>query len=344
MPIKTIYDNEGRLVSSWLEPQARVTLGPGNTSGVAQFESIPFRFEGTYYYSITEEVPEQTSGIKYDTRTYYVKVEVEKNYTQFIKSYSYDQGMTHPAKYTTFTEIDDEDFHYLGATITYANDPKYEDEVAKCKLYLGYNPNTGKPDVKEFQVSYSAGTDVNNVAFNNELTGDLTVIKKWLDTAGNLNPESHTELTLLIQNRPVGTAEWTQYKEVKLTNANLLEDKTWKYTEAGLPLTDSNGTALEYRVVEPDNYMAIYSITYKFNGKEFYANKCDNNPDYAMKQKDGEGGIKTFGTVELTNKAVVINELPSTGGMGTAPLSILGAILILIAFVGTVLFRKKTFY
>jgi LPXTG-motif cell wall-anchored protein len=185
------------------------------------------------------------------------------------------------------------------------------------------------------------GSGVNDVAFNNEITGNLTVIKKWFDKDSNLNPENHTELSLYIQNRVVGTDDWNLYKEIKLSSGNLTQDRNWKYVETNLPLIDESGNPLEYRVVEPDSYRALYSISYSYNGTDYYANQCDNDPDYAMSLRDGDDGSKTFGEVTITNKTVTINELPSTGGMGTAPLIALGALLISMAVSGFILYKKK---
>jgi LPXTG-motif cell wall-anchored protein len=340
MPIRVETDDKGKIISTTAEPTATVTLDKDTSTAVATFESIPFRFEGTYYYTITEENT-GINGIKYDPKTYYVEVVVEKKYTQFIKDYTYEKGMTHPAKYTEYTKIDNEDFYYLGANIRYATDEKFQNVVAECELYLGYNPNTGKPDVKEFQIAYKEGTGVNDVAFNNEITGNLTAIKKWFDKDSNLNPENHTELSLYIQNRVVGTDDWNLYKEIKLSSGNLTQDRNWKYVETNLPLIDESGNPLEYRVVEPDSYRALYSISYSYNGTDYYANQCDNDPDYAMSLRDGDDGSKTFGEVTITNKTVTINELPSTGGMGTAPLIALGALLISMAVSGFILYKKK---
>ena len=320
---------------------ATVTLDKGTNTAIAVFNNIPFRFEGIYKYTITEDSSDPKTGIKYDTKTYYVEITVKKKYTQFIKGYSYVKGMTHPAKYTGDTTINNEDFYYLGADVRYATDDKFQNVVAECELYLGYNPKTGKPDVKEFQIAYKNGTGISDVSFNNEITGDLTIIKKWIDKDGNLSPENHTELTLNIQNRAVGSSDWNLYKEIKLSSGNLQSDKTWKYVESNLPLIDEDGNRLEYRVVEPDSYRTLYLITYNYNGTDYDAGNCDNNPNYALGQTDKSDGTKSFGEVTITNKTVTINALPSTGGIGTSQFVAIGVLLMSIAFAGTMLLKKR---
>ncbi len=354
MPIKTVVINEETgETKTEVEPQARVTLDSENSTGIAEFESIPFRFEGTYYYTITEDVPENTSGIKYDTRTYYVEVVVEKKYTQFIKDYTYEKGMTHPAKYTAYTKIDNEDFYYLGANVRYATDENFSNVVAGCELYLGYNPTTNKPDVKEFQIKYTEGTGVSDVAFNNERTGELTIIKKWMDYEGNLDPDSydlidtfelapekHTSLKLTILQRPEGTNEWHEYKTITMTSEQLQEDKTWKYTEKDVPVLNEQRQKLEYCVKEPDEYMAIYTIEYSYkNGQTtqtYNATASNNNPTYVM---SFEGN--SFGEVTITNTPKEMNKLPETGSIGTTPWLVLGALLSVLSIIGLMFFRKR---
>jgi len=360
----TAYDSEGTVVSLSSQPMPEdettsevvdtvsvtaddATLcDDGTYTAIAQFESIPFRFEGTYYYKITE-TDTGIDGVTYDETVYYVKIVVSKKYTTFSKTYSY-ANMTHPAKYTADTTLD-EDFYYLGADVTYSDDENFNNILAQCELYLGTEPDTSTDYDNNFIVDYSTGS-VYAVAFNNTITGNLTVTKTWLDTSGNDASASHTSLTLYIWQRLAGDTTWTVYGSTQLS-----ADNNWTQTVTGLPLMDSSGTQYEYTIKESDDYIATYLVTYTYNNVNYYASSQDSvsviETDGTAAYRDtgysmtiGEDGI-TYGTVAITNKCEVTNTLPSTGGIGTYPIYILGIMMILLACMGLsirkVLFIKR---
>jgi hypothetical protein len=168
----------------------------GNYTAVAQFSSIPYRYEGTYYYTITENNTE-IDGVKYDARTYYIKVVVSKKYTTFTKRYNCDK-LTHPipehnigGKFVKNGQtVVTEDFFYLGADVIYAADADFQNVVAECELYLLKDPDTEKPDQLEFKINYTKGSGA-DVAFNNTMEGRLTVNKVWIDSDGHINQSGH---------------------------------------------------------------------------------------------------------------------------------------------------------
>lgn len=307
----------------------------GTYTAIAQFEAIPFKYEGTYYYKITE-VDTKIDGVKYDTSEYYVKIVVSKKYTTFSKTYTYEK-MTHPEGYTSDTTLS-EDFYYLGADVTYASDKDFLNVLAECELYLGTEPDTSTSYNNAFTVNYKKGS-VYEVDFNNTLTGNLTVTKKWLDSAGNDASASHTSLTLYIWQRVAGSSEWSLYGSTQLSS-----DNGWSQQITGLPIKDSSGNTYEYCIKESDNYIDTYSVIYTYNGTDYYANaqediqvsegeqkKVYRDTGYSMSL--GTDGM-SFGEVTITNKSVVTNTLPSTGGIGTYPAYIFGLLLMLIACMG----------
>ncbi len=319
----------------------------GTYTAIAQFNSIPFRYEGTYYYKITE-TDTGIDGVTYDTTVYYVKVVVSKKYTTFTKSYTYAR-MTHPAGYTS-DATETEDFYYLGADVTYATDSDFYNVIAKCELALGSEPDTADPDNNTFTATYTQGS-VLDVCFNNTITGNLTVSKIWLDSSGNDAASSHTALTLYIWQRVEGTTQWTVYGSTQLSASN-----NWTQTITGLPLMDSGGNKYEYCIKESDDYIDTYLVLYSYNGSNFYGHQQSSvtvlekvsgeyvektylDTGYSMTVSDGD---ISYGTVTITNKSEVTNTLPSTGGMGTDHIYNLAILLITFACMG-LLFSKLFF-
>ncbi|WP_026516363.1 Cna B-type domain-containing protein [Butyrivibrio sp. MC2021] len=311
-----------------------------NNVATVQFPSIPFRFEGTYLYKITEDSDNPVAGVSYDSKTYYVKIIVSKCYTKFEKSYTYD-NMANPAKYTQDTTLD-EDFYYLGADVTYATDEAFKNVVATCKLRLGSNPDTVTPDNNTFIVTYGSGS-VADVSFTNVLTGKLTVTKQWLDgSTGENIADKRSVLTVYIWQRVKG-GDWTLFGTTELSAAN-----NWTQTVTDLPLYNEKGKAYEYTVKESDEYLASYRVTYSYNGKAYKGNEQkevvvdgskSRDTGYAMKH-DSKG--TDFGGVTIINEAVYTNTLPSTGGMGTAPFTVIGLIMAAgAAFAGLLFTRRK---
>lgn len=324
----------------------------GTYTAVAEFSSIPYRYEGTYYYTITETNTGAIKGVNYDTRTYYVKVVVSKKHTTFTARHNI-KSLTHPVAQHNYggkydvngqTVVTD-DFFYLGADITYATDAEFQNEVCICELYIRENPDTSKPEELEFLIRYTKGS-VADVAFNNSMTGKLTVKKEWLDSDGKKNQDSHTSLTLQIWQRTVysdgSRSDWRIYEG---TSIQLSKDNKWKQTVEGLPLQDSQGNSYEYTVKEPDEYLFTYQVTYSYGKSSKGGGKFDgnaqnmikvNNVDvrdtgYAMTiQKDGID----YGTVTITNQTTYSNALPSTGGSGSMPYTAAGCMLIAFAFLG----------
>ena len=238
----------------------------GTYTAGARFGVIPFRYEGTYYYKITE-VDTGIDGVTYDLKkVFYAKIEVSKKYTTFQKTYTYDH-MTHPAKYTSDTTLA-EDFFYLGADVEYSDKEDFSNVLASCELKLGTNPDTSKPENNVFLIEYKDGTSILNTMFRNTLKGYLEVEKVWLDQEGNPVPGNYTELTLDIWQRTEG-GKWHPYETMK--QITLSAATGWKSTVSDLPIMDENGKKYQYTVKESDEMFAQYYVTYNYNGKEIVA-------------------------------------------------------------------------
>ena len=312
-----------------------------NNVATVQFPSIPFRFEGTYLYKITEDSENPITGVSYDSKTYYVKIEVHKYYTQFEKTYTYD-NMANPAKYTHDTTLM-EDFYYLGADVTYATDESFKDVVANCKLRLGSDPDTVHPDNNTFIVTYGSSGNVTDVAFNNTLSGKLVVTKKWVDgSTGEDLSAKRSYLTVYIWQRVKG-GKWTLFGSTELSASN-----NWTQTVTDLPLYDEKGKPYEYTVKEDDEYLNNYRVTYSYNGKVVSGNNQKNVTVDGSKKKDTgyvmsvDSNGTNYGTVTITNEEVYTNSLPSTGGMGAAPFTFIGIMMAAAAvFMGTYFRRKR---
>ncbi len=340
MPTVSVKNGDGSY-NSYIQDTVTVTGADavrnedGTYTAVAQFASIPYRYEGDYYYKITE-VNTGIDGIKYDENTYYVKVTVSKKWTWFNKTYSYE-NMTHPAKYTRDTTLK-EHFYYLGADVTYAADENFNDVLAICSLTLNSQPDTSLVYNNQFVADYSLGS-VYDVDFNNTLTGNLTVSKVWVDTQGSDIADKRTSLTLDVWQKTKDTP-WVIYGTVQLSTSN-----NWTQTISNLPIYDEHGNLYQYSVKESDQYLGTYRVGYTYNGITVNAN---SQGDITV----GEGTVKdtgyvmtigadgkSYGEVVITNESVYVNTLPSTGGAGTTPFAAAGLVLIVLALTYSLRFK-----
>ncbi|MCR5343562.1 MAG: choice-of-anchor A family protein [Butyrivibrio sp.] len=321
------------------------------SSAIADFGAIAFRYEGEYFYKITE-ANTGIDGVKYDSNVYYVKIDVKKKYTTAKKSYT-SGNMTDLAKYKNNgerTTIDD-DFYYLGADITYTNG---KGEVkAKYELYLKPVEKTDGKFASEFDIIKKEGS-IDDVVFTNSIAGHLTVNKVWYDSAGNDESEKHSSLRLSIWQRVKGTNQWNKYGEDIVLAPNVEADKNWRATVSDLPIVDENGKPYEYTVKEADSYAQTCNVTYAYtdpNGKTSTITANDLLNDNNKITVNGESTYDTgyamtnsdinYGEVTITNTSVTVNVLPESGGEGTIPYTAAGAVLIVLAIGAIFLYRRR---
>lgn len=305
------------------------TVNNGSSSSAAAvFGAIAFRYEGEYFYKITEQ-DTGIDGVKYDSNVYYVKIEVKKKYTTALKTYSAG-NMTSLAKYKqngSLTSIND-DFYYLGADITYTN--KKGEKIAEYELLLKPIEKANEKFANEFDVINRSGS-LDDVVFVNSIAGDLNIKKVWTDPYGNDDSAKHTKLDVYIYQRVEG-GEWKKYGD----SYQLTPNNNWTLNVPDLPMMDEYGNKFEYCVKEPDEYLRDYAVTYTYNGKVFNAPNEAEMAEYKMTSNG-----KTYGMVTITNKYLMGYELPRTGGGGTTPFVATGLGLLSLSLIGLMYLRKK---
>lgn len=141
---------------------------------------------------------------------------------------------------------------------------------------------------------------------------NLTVSKLWLDA------DTRQPVEPAVNSIHIKVWQYTDNAEEKtlFAEADLTADNNWTWSESGdkLPLTDAQGNAYHYLVEE--------ETTGNWN---VY---IDNN------------GVQT-GNITIQNRVYTGYELPSTGGMGTAPFGVLGGALAAAAALLLVRKRKQ---
>lgn len=180
--------------------------------------------------------------------------------------------------------------------------------VAEGTTILTVNDETVELN-RNVQVGSDAGT---TTAEYSNVYSKLTVRKLWLDqdTKKPVEPavdSIHIEVWQYTDN----DKDRTLFAEADLTAGN-----NWTWSESGdkLPLTDENGNAYHYLVEEvTTGNWNVY---------------IDNN------------GVQT-GNITVQNYVYTGYELPSTGGMGTAPFGVLGGALAAAAALLLVRKRKQ---
>ena len=141
---------------------------------------------------------------------------------------------------------------------------------------------------------------------------NLTVSKLWLDA------DTRQPVEPAVDSIRIKVWQYTDNDKDKtlFAEADLTADNNWTWSESGdkLPLADKNGNAYHYLVEE--------ETTGNWN---VY---IDNN------------GVQT-GNITVQNYVYTGYELPSTGGMGTAPFGVLGGALAAAAALLLVRKRKQ---
>lgn len=141
---------------------------------------------------------------------------------------------------------------------------------------------------------------------------NLTVSKLWLDA------DTRQPVEPAVDSIRIKVWQYTDNAEKKtlFAEADLTADNNWTWSESGdkLPLTDAQGNAYHYLVEEvTTGNWNVY---------------IDNN------------GVQT-GNITVQNYVYTGYELPSTGGMGTAPFGVLGGALAAAAALLLVRKRKQ---
>ena len=160
---------------------------------------------------------------------------------------------------------------------------------------------------RNVQVGSDAGT---TTAEYSNVYSNLTVSKLWLDQ------DTKKPVEPAVDSIHIKVWQYTDNDKDRtlFAEADLTADNNWTWSESGdkLPLTDAQGNAYHYLVEE--------TTTGNWN---VY---IDNN------------GVQT-GNITIQNRVYTGYELPSTGGMGTAPFGVLGGALAAAA--ALLLARKR---
>lgn len=157
------------------------------------------------------------------------------------------------------------------------------------------------------QVGSDAGT---TTAEYSNVYSNLTVRKFWLDA------DTRQPVEPAVDSIRIKVWQYTDNDKTLFAEADLTAGNNWTWSESGdkLPLTDEKGNAYHYLVEE--------ETTGNWN---VY---IDNN------------GVQT-GNITVQNYVYTGYELPSTGGMGTAPFGVLGGALAAAAALLLVRKRKQ---
>lgn len=162
---------------------------------------------------------------------------------------------------------------------------------------------------RNVQVGSDAGT---TTAEYSNVYSNLTVSKLWLDQ------DTKQPVEPAVDSIHIKVWQYTDNDKDRtlFAEADLTADNNWTWSESGdkLPLTDEKGNAYHYLVEE--------TTTGNWN---VY---IDNN------------GVQT-GNITVQNYVYTGYELPSTGGMGTAPFGVLGGALAAAAALLLVRKRKQ---
>lgn len=159
------------------------------------------------------------------------------------------------------------------------------------------------------QVGSNAGT---TTAEYSNVYSNLTVSKLWLDA------DTRQPVEPAVNSIHIKVWQYTDNDKDKtlFAEADLTADNNWTWSESGdkLPLTDAQGNAYHYLVEE----------TTTGNWNVYISNN----------------GVQT-GNITVQNYVYTGYELPSTGGMGTAPFGVLGGALAAAAALLLVRKRKQ---
>jgi LPXTG-motif cell wall-anchored protein len=173
-------------------------------------------------------------------------------------------------------------------------------------------------------------------------TTSINVVKKWLaadETEAYSPPYDEIEIVLyqtttripsIIGNNPeesdactaIGTYRLSENSIEKITELSgdyeIESTGSWSASIKGLPVVNNKGISYYYWVVEiePDGYEASYSY-------------------------DDEATFIQSGTITITNKPYMKYSLPETGSVGTMPIYLIGAAILIAAGLFDIKFKKS---
>ena len=167
----------------------------------------------------------------------------------------------------------------------------------------------GENTIQFANVQVGSAAQTTTAQYTNRYS-NLTVSKLWLDA------DTRQPVKPAVDSIHIKVWQYTDNDKTLFAEADLTADNNWTWSESGdkLPLTDKNGNAYHYLVEE--------ETTGNWN---VY---IDNN------------GVQT-GNITVQNYVYTGYELPSTGGMGTAPFGVLGGALAAAAALLLVRRRKQ---
>ena len=167
----------------------------------------------------------------------------------------------------------------------------------------------GENTIQFANVQVGSAAQTTTAEYTNRYS-NLTVSKLWLDQ------DTKQPVKPAVDSIHIKVWQYTDNDKKLFAEADLTADNDWTWSESGdkLPLTDGKGNAYHYLVEE--------TTTGNWN---VY---IDNN------------GVQT-GNITVQNYVYTGYELPSTGGMGTAPFGVLGGALAAAAALLLVRKRKQ---
>lgn len=203
--------------------------------------------------------------------------------------------------------------------LTLSNLPRVETDAAGNETIYSYYVK--EIDGELYDVSYENNDTTNGIQSGtitiknktNDNKTALVVEKKWLDADGNVlkNPSGEIQFKLY----QVGSdGVTTPYPDAESVHTLGLTQNGWKTTFSALPLTNEAGTVTyRYYVEELDS--AQYTVTYA---------TADGTAVGPQTPVDSD-------TIVITNQIQPSFMLPETGGMGTAPYTVLGFALVCVS-------------
>ena len=187
----------------------------------------------------------------------------------------------------------------------------------------------------EYYSNKECTTPLDKAEFNNYEKGVLVVKKVWkqIDGVTDDAAQNSSVTYVLLRSTDPEKGKWDEVEKViiKDTVPDPVSGQYWTHTHTGLDLfDDKNHKPYVYKVVEEEIMKQTFEITYDYNG--------NSNLTYVeVLEENGND----YGTVTITNRKIVSNVLPSTGGIGDLPYMATGAGAAAAALLGTGLYYKK---
>lgn len=233
-----------------------------------------------------------------------------ENAGEIVRPYNYLYRLTETKAPDGYRKDDAWAFYFIWTSDPNQKDAAYRAAVSGNESSIVVDPNN---------INYYFGSAAVYLQLTNE-SNRLTLVKQWYDKDNNLLPADKQPNSVDVELRR---------SENKLAANTPVDDTNTEFVES-IRLTKVGNWTYDYEI--PDGFADYY----------YYVKEVQSGASYKVSYT-GNDGVQHGGTIVITNTETEDTgyELPSTGGTGTLPYTVVGGTMMLSALAYSFIHRKR---